>query len=164
MVPVTNTVQGKKENSETANLSTTHSSSKSIPTPVSKADYKFNVVMFGIKECPAGTTRSDRMKHDLNATSTIINKLDDEIQPMSIRDCFWLGKYKANAPRPRPILIKLKQNRAMDAASILSKCNQLPDDISIKPDMTKQEQQIEAILLKERWSISQQRKTSKLGL
>ena len=57
----------------------------------------------------------------------------------------------------------------MDAASILSKHDQLPEDISIKPDMTKQlqEQQIEAILLKEDGPYRNkkfQRKTSKLGL
>ena len=51
----------------------------------------------------------------------------------------------------------------MDVVSILSKCNQLPDDISIKPDMTKQEQQTEAILLKERWSISPQGITKKIS-
>ena len=54
----------------------------------------------------------------------------------------------------------------MDVASILSKRDQLSDGISIKPDMTKQEQQTEAILLKERWSISQQgtaKKISKSG-
>ena len=96
--------------------------------------------MYGIKECPAGTTRSDCMKHDLTATSTTINKLDNEIQSVSIRDCFRLGKYKANAPRPRPIVIKL--NRVIDVTSILSKRDQLPNEISIKPDMTKQDQQI----------------------
>ena len=46
--------------------------------------------MFGIQECPAETSRSDRMKHDLTATSTIIKNLDKEIQPASIRDCFRL--------------------------------------------------------------------------
>ena len=54
----------------------------------------------------------------------------------------------------------------MDVVSILSKRNQLPDNISIKPDMTKQEQQTEAILLKERWFISPQgiaKKISKSG-
>ena len=120
----------------------------------SKADNKFNVVMYGIQECPVGTSRSEHMKHDLTATSKIISELDNGISPASIRDCFRLGKFKTRASRPRPILIKL--NRVMDVVSILSKRNQLPDDISVKPDMTKEEQQTEAILLKERWSASQQ--------
>ena len=88
---------------------------------------------------------------------------------MSIRDCFWLGKYKANAPRP--ILIKL--NRAMDAASILSKHDQLPEDISIKPDMTKQLQEQQFVWKLKPFYLKRdgpyrnkefQRKTSKLGL
>ena len=113
-----------------------------------------NLNMFEMQECPVGTSRSEHMKHDLTATSKIISQLDKEISLAYIRDCFQLGKFKTKASRPRPTLIKL--NRIMDVASILSKCNQLPDDISIKPDMTKEEQQTETILLKERWSVSQQ--------
>ena len=105
----------------------------------SKADNKFNVVTFGIQECPVGTSISERMKHYLTATSKIISELDKEISPASFRGCFRLGKFKTRASRPRPILIKL--NRVMDV-SILSKCDQLPDDISV---MTKEEQQTEAI-------------------
>ena len=104
--------------------------------------------MFGMQECLVGTSRSESMKHDLTATSKIISVLDEEISPASIRDCFWLGKFKARASRPRTVLIKL--NRVMDVVSILSKCDQLPDDISIKPDMAKEEQQTEATLFKER--------------
>jgi len=59
-------------------------------------EQKFNVVLYGISECPNGTSRSERMKHDLDSAVTILKKLNNEINHSSIRDNFRLGKYKQN--------------------------------------------------------------------
>ena len=122
-------------------------------TKTQSIDRKYNVVVYGIQECPSGTVKSERNKHDVNKVLSVFSKLDNDIQSFSIKDSLRLGKYKANSQHPRPILAKL--NRAMDASSILSKRADLPTGITIKPDMSIPEQQTESILLKERWSLIQ---------
>ena len=117
-------------------------------------DRKFNLVIFGIDESPNGTNRSDRAKFEVDSTVSILTKINANINPTSIRDCFRLGKYKQNPRRPQPILVKL--NRAMDVADILSNRSSIDNrNISIKPDLSPQDQQKEALLLKERWSLIQ---------
>ena len=64
---------------------------------------------------------------------------------------FWLGKFKSNQSRPRPILVKLQ--RTIDATTILVNRTSLSSPIFIKPDMSPAEQKIESILLKERWLL-----------
>ena len=137
------------------------------PTPVSKPtttttqqttkerqldDRKFNLVVFGIKECPNGTKRPDRVKHDIESSVSILSKLNDEIRANSVRDSFRLGKFKKDQTRPRPLLLKL--NRAIDVITVLSNRSSVEDkSIIIKPDMTPDEKQVESLLLKERWSL-----------
>ena len=75
------------------------------------------------------------------------------IEASSIRDCFRLGKYKPHAPRPRPILIKFL--RSTEATMALSKVGLFKVPINIKPDLTREERDIESFLLKERWSLIQ---------
>jgi len=53
---------------------------------------KFNVMLYGVSECPNGASRYERMKHDLDSTITTLCKLND-INHSSIRDNFRLGKY-----------------------------------------------------------------------
>ena len=76
------------------------------------------------------------MKHDLTASSKIINELRSWRNPTRIYQGLFSAWYiKARASRLQSILIKL--NRVMNVVSILSKHDQLPDDILyIKPDMT----------------------------
>ena len=84
----------------------------------------------------------------------ILTKINGDINPTSIRDCFRLGKYKQNQNRPQPILVKL--NRAMNVTNILSNSSSIDNNnITIKPDMNPQDQRKEALLLKERWSLIQ---------
>ena len=64
------------------------------------AGRKFNLVVFGINECPSGTSRLESVKRDLDSTIFILTKLNPEINPSSIRDCFRLGKYKPPHPVP----------------------------------------------------------------
>ena len=94
------------------------------------------------------------MKYDLDTAVDILNKLNNDINHLSIRDNFRLGKYKQNQDRPRPLLIKL--NRAIDVVTILANRGSLNDkSITVKPDMSPQEKQKEALLLKQQWSLMQ---------
>ena len=64
-----------------------------------------------------------------------------------------MEKYKESAKRPDPILIKL--TRAIDVISLLSNRSFLPDNISIKPDMSQAKCTIQLLLMKERWHLIQ---------
>lgn len=119
----------------------------------SQQDRRFNVVIYGIEECPKGTARHERSGLDLSNVVKLITKVDENINPLSIRDLHRLGKYQDNSIRPRPILTKF--NRAIDVSLLLSKTGSLPNGIRIKPDMTPEERHTESILLKERWALIQ---------
>jgi len=69
-------------------------------------------------------------------------------------ECYRLGKYKAQQPRPRPILVKLR--RTLDVNTILANKGSLSSPLIIKPDLSPEERAREAVLLKERWSLLQQ--------
>ena len=124
--------------------------------PDSKAhldDRKFNVVIYGVNECDKGTNRTERQNQDLHNVTTIVTQGDNSINPLSIRDLLRLRKYQEQTKKPHPILIRL--TRKIDVSLLLSKAKSLPKGISIKPDMTREERQIESLLLKERWSLIQ---------
>ena len=117
-------------------------------------DRKFNVVIYGINECDKRTNRSERQSQDLHNVTKIVTEGDNTINPLSIRDLLRLGKYREQANKPRPILLRL--TRTIDVSILLSKAaKSLPKGIRIKPDMTREERHIESLLLKERWSLIQ---------
>ena len=137
-------------NSKSTVVTTQHST----PTSSLTSDRKFNLVIYGIEECPNGTSRPERVKHDIEKGHSVLSKVDEDINANSMRDCLRLGKYKKDQGRPRPLLLKL--NRAIDVISVLSNRASIEDkSIIIKPDMSPEEKQKEAILLKERWSLMQ---------
>ena len=126
-------------------------------------DRKFNVVLYGIDECPKGTPRHERSGLDLSNVAKVITKVDENVNPLSIRDLHQLGKYQEQSRYPRPILIRF--NRAIDVSLLLSKAGSLPSGLRIEPDMTREERLTESILLKERWALIQKetdRKTIKI--
>jgi len=114
-------------------------------------DRKYNVVVYGIKECGKGTPRQERLNHDLDKVTSIVTEGENSINPLSIRDFLRLGKYREQSKQPRQILVKL--NRTIDVSLVLSKARFLPKEIRIKPDMSQEERQIESLLLKERWVL-----------
>ena len=120
----------------------------SQPNRASNSERKFNVVVYGIKECNKGTSRQDRVIQDTDNATSIIAKTDDHFTAQSIRDCLRLGKYTES--RNRPTLIKL--TRAQDVTNILANRKKLAacPGISIKPDMNARERAIENILLRKR--------------
>jgi len=123
-------------------------------TIVQPADHKFKLVIYSISECPSGTSRPDRLKHDMDKSVSALSKVNEDIIADLVRDCIRLGSYKKELNCTCPILIKL--NRAMDVISVLSNLGANQDkSISIKPDMIPDERKKEGLLLKERWSLLQ---------
>ena len=121
------------------------------PSTASYEDKKFNVVMYGIKESPPKTSKSDRLENDLQSITNEFAKVDLSIQASSVKDCFRLGKYKSDTSRPRPILIKFL--RSTEATMALTKIASFQAPVRIKPDMTPEERKAESALLKERWTL-----------
>lgn len=120
--------------------------------PLSMPDRKSNLVVFGIPEHPPGTQRHTRTSADLAKLGEILGNLNNTISEQSIRDCFRLGRFRES--HTRPILVKLV--RTCDVSLILSSRRQLQHvvpRISIRPDMSKEERQLENILLKERRAL-----------
>ena len=114
-------------------------------------DRRYNVVIYGIEECPGGLPRHVRSGLDLTSVTELITKVDENINPLSIRDIHRLGKYQEKPNRPRPILTKF--NRAIDVSLLLSKTSSLPKGIRVKPDMSPAERETENLLLKERRAL-----------
>ena len=89
-------------------------------------DRKFNVVVFGVKEMPSGSSRFARNKHDFSKLSAIFSDLErDTDHATSIRDCRRLGKYVKDVSSSRPLLVTL--NSTADVRSILFKHNNSSD-------------------------------------
>ena len=116
-------------------------------------DKKFNVVLYGVEECPPRTPKADRFESDLSSVVSVLSTIDSNIQPQSIKDCYRLGKFSLQVTRPRPILVKLI--RISDVSKILSKKNLLSRPYLIKPDMSWEQRLVESVLLKERWHLIQ---------
>ena len=109
------------------------------------------VILFGLDECPRGTSRSARLDEDLKKAIFVLSKADQSIDSNTIKDIYRLGRYTAENRKPRPLLVKFI--RVADVARVLSKRGSLP--VIIKPDMSPHERKIESLLLKERWSLMQ---------
>ena len=116
-------------------------------------DPKCNVVVCGVDECPQITSRNVSLQRDTDAVTKLFLNIEVTIEPSLILNCYHLGKYNPQKSKPRPILVKLQ--RAIDVSSILANRGQLSSPISIKPDMSLAELEIESTLLKERWSLIQ---------
>ena len=74
--------------------------------------------------------------------------LENPIDASSIKGCYRLGKYNAQAGKPRLVLVKFL--RYTDASNILGNKNQLSPSVFIKPDLIADERAMESLLLKER--------------
>ena len=114
---------------------------------VNGRERKFNIVLYGMDECPKGTPKSNRLEEDLKNAISVISEVDQSITSHSIRDIHRLGKYSVEAKKSRPLLVKFiraSKRRSSIGASVI-----------IKPDMSPSERKRESILLKERWSLIQ---------
>ena len=82
---------------------------------------------------------------------TYIFELRILIWVREIPDC--IGKFdpKRNNTKPRPILVHFV--RMSEVSNVLTKRGSLKRPHSVKPIMSKEQQKIESILLKERWNL-----------
>ena len=133
------------------------------PKPTSSnstnANRKFNLIVYGVPECPKGTPWTTRACRDLNSVSSVVSSIDGSVTKSSIRDCYRLGKYSESNKRSRPILVEL--HRSHDVSIILSKRSKLQGSSTfIKPDMSQAEKATEKILLNQRWQLIQAGKTN----
>lgn len=125
----------------------------SNPQPILKVppqDRKSNLVIYGIAECPQGTSRTSRFTKDLEQVISTLTPLVSSISENAVRDCFRLGKYDPTTTKRRPMLVKL--NRVHDVRLALSNRASLSStpSISIKPHMSPDEARTESILLHKR--------------
>ena len=106
-----------------------------------------------MQESRKGTPRHTRVEQDLQSVTATLSTIDNAIDHHSIRDCIWLGKCKEDARFPRPILARFV--RSTDVSRVLSKRAKLSHPIAIKPDLTPTQRHQEAVLLKQRWLLTQ---------
>ena len=104
-------------------------------------DRKFNLLIFGLKECSKGTPKNTRIQKDYSDVCDILSTVETSVTSNVIRDCFRLGKFKEERAA-RPILVKLI--RAHGVSSILANRKHLasPPGVSIKPDLTLEERRV----------------------
>ena len=122
---------------------------KFVPTQ----EKKFNVLIFGIQECPKGLSRQSRSESDIKTVVSILSCIDLTICDQNISDVYRVGQYNSERQHPRPTLVKFI--RSADASNALFKRNMTPKPYVIKPDLSKSERIRNSVFLKERWSLIQ---------
>ena len=107
------------------------------------------MVLYGVDECPSGTSRSARLAADLEC---LFATIDSTFQAQALKDCFRLRKYNRAHDKPRPILVKFV--RIADVSNILSKKRNLHQPYFIKPECLKSKE-AGTVLMRERWNLIQ---------
>ena len=81
---------------ETPDLTSTGPSAQQPISKVNAAptvhDRKYNIVLYGMRECSKGTNRSVRTKQDLEKVTKTLAGIDKDIGSQNVRDCFRLGE------------------------------------------------------------------------
>ena len=79
------------------------------------------MVLYGVEECPSGSSRFSCLSSNLASVVSVLSALDSNIQSHSIKECHCLGKFNPTQEtiKPRPILVRFV--RLADVNSILSK-------------------------------------------
>ena len=118
-------------------------------------DRRYNVVLYGVEECPSGSSRFSRLSSDLASVVSVFSAPDSTIQSHSIKECYRLGRFNPNngINKPRPLLVRFV--RMADVNCILSKRRNLSKPHFVKPDVTQEQRKIEIALLRERWNLFQ---------
>jgi len=57
-----------------------------------RQDRKFNVIVYGIQECPKGTPKHARSESDLKSVISVLSKVDNSVKSQSIKDVYHLGR------------------------------------------------------------------------
>ena len=126
------------------------------PKPKPQVDHKFNLVIFGLDECPGSTPCRERIALDEEAVVHSLQQKIPSFTALSVRDCHRLGKYEHSdhsRRRPRPILVTL--NRASDVSLVLS--TRFPTgSIYVRPDLPPEVRHVQSIVREEHCSLIQQ--------
>ena len=128
------------------------SASNTAPKATStNKDRKYNILIYGLKECSEGTPRYKRTQEDLISAADILSFVDSKITELSIRDSFRLGRYRND--KHRPLLVKM--TRVSDVTLILSNKKKLSSrpGISIKQDLSPEERASHSSLMKVRRTL-----------
>ena len=117
-------------------------------TNTSQNENRFTIIIYGVKECEGGTPRHERTIQDSTKVHEIIHAVHGSLSEYAIRDCMRIGEY--GRKKCRPILVKL--TRSCDVSTILSNGSRLVSypGIAIKPVLSKEQQEVESVLLCER--------------
>ena len=124
-----------------------------FPNVLASSERKFNVVLYGVDECPSGLSKLSRFESDLSNAITVLSSIYKAIEPKSVKDCYRLRKFSPSNSRPRPILVKFI--RVSDATSIRSKRSGLTRPHVVKPDMPPEQRERDSVLMRERWRLIQ---------
>jgi len=57
-----------------------------------RQDKKFNVIVYGVKECPKGTPKHAQSESDLKSVVSVLSKVDNSVKSQSIKDVYHLGR------------------------------------------------------------------------
>ena len=164
VTPVSVNTDSNSSNSLQLDLKSAHTSNPQLQNPTAitsqprprttVSERNFNVVIYGIRECPKNTSKPTRSKNELDRFLPALSKVDPSIQSTSIKDFRRLGTYKEVHTHPRPILVKFL--RSFDANTILSNRSQISPPFVIKPDRSQEDRNTESMLLREQWNLIQQ--------
>ena len=83
---------------------------------------------------------------DIKSATSAFSNLESPIDGSSIKDCYHLGKYNAQASHPRPLLVKFI--RYTDASNLLNSKSILSKPVYVKPNLSPKERATELLLLK----------------
>ena len=131
----------------------------------SHVDKRFNIVIYGLNECPKGSPRHIRIIKDTELACKAIKSICPDMSDFAVCDCLRIGRYSEE--RTRPLVVKF--TRSCDVATVFANRYKIPKsespNISIKPFMSRAERNQESTLLKERRALIESgvdRKTIKI--
>ena len=114
------------------------SSSSSVVSP--NYQWKFNIVVLGVPECPKSTHRSTCATHDLSTVSSFLSKVKSSITAQSISDIYHLGKCFETSQRPHPVFVIF--SHLIDATTISFKRSCIKGSaLFVKPDLSPSERE-----------------------
>ena len=140
---------------QSVNLSASPSASNSanVERKANAVDKRFNIVIYGLVECPKGSPRHVRLSHDTDLACKTIKSVCPDLSDYAVCDCVRIGKYSDQ--RSRPLIVRFA--RSCDAVNVLSNRHRLSKvdcpNVSLKPFMSIAERKTESILLKERRAL-----------
>ena len=136
--------------SDSTGISTSTAQPAHLPSSAKHSNRKLNLIFHNIPDSPSNTSFTERLKHDFDAVTAAI----DSSVSSNVQDCVRLGRYRADgaARHPRPVLVKFTDTRS--ALSVLTQSPQARQSgVIVKRDLSKDDRQINSILLKERYRL-----------